>query len=111
MDILGQRNKQPSRLAAAAARLDMTEWPAPIVRMFLGELTSAAVLAAADDPDPLTRRGLLCEANFYSGELALVRGDVATARRLLETAARDCPLDYVEAAAAKAELKALGAAP
>jgi lipoprotein NlpI len=111
MDIIAQRNKTPSRLASEAARLDMSEWPAPILKLFLGQLTQEAVLAAAADPDPLTRKGLVCEANFYGGELALVRGDRESARRLLEVAARDCPFDYIESAAAKAELRALGAVP
>ena len=29
----------------------MTKWPAPIIRLFLGEMTLEEVLAAADDAD------------------------------------------------------------
>jgi tetratricopeptide (TPR) repeat protein len=49
VEIVGQRSKAPSRLAQASAALDMAAWPAPVIRMFLGQMTPAAVLAAADD--------------------------------------------------------------
>jgi tetratricopeptide (TPR) repeat protein len=73
-DIVAKRGDQPSRLAGATAQLDMTKWPAPAVRLFLGEMTLEAVLAAADSPDPGVQKGQICEANFYAGELALQRG-------------------------------------
>jgi lipoprotein NlpI len=110
IDIVGQRNNVPSRLPDAIAKIDMTAWPAPIVRMFLGQMTPAAVLTAADDPNPATKSGQVCEANFYSGELALRRGDKDDAARLFRVAANDCPRDRVPWFAAKAELKALGVA-
>ena len=85
----------------------MTVWPAPVIRMFMGQMTPAAVLAAADDPDPNKKRGQVCEANFYGGERALRtgrrRGDPpvpARRERLPQTLRR---ID-----AAIAELKALG---
>jgi hypothetical protein len=49
----------------------MTAWPAPVVRLFLGQMTLAVVLAAADDPNPTEKKFQVCQANFYSGELAL----------------------------------------
>ena len=48
----------------------MPTWPAPVVRLFLGYLSPAETLAAAEDKDPNTKQGQVCEANFYSGELA-----------------------------------------
>ena len=95
----------------ATAQIDMTKWPAPVIRLFLGQLTPAAVLAAADDPDPTTKKGQVCEANFYSGELALRRSAKDEAARLFRLAASDCPKSFTEWGAANAELKALGAAP
>jgi lipoprotein NlpI len=71
IDIVGQRSHVPSRLAQAIGQIDMTAWPAPVIRMFLGQMTPAAVLAAADDPTPKKKADQVCEANFYSGELAL----------------------------------------
>ena len=74
-------------------------------------MTPAATLAAADDPDPNKKKGQVCEANFYSGELALRTGAKDEATRLFRLAVSDCPKLYDEMAAAIAELKALGAAP
>ena len=89
----------------------MTVWPAPVVRMFLGQMTPAAVLAVADNPDPRVKKDQVCEANFYSGEIALRIGAKDEAARLFKTAARDCPHGLDEYVAAKAEARALGAAP
>jgi lipoprotein NlpI len=111
VDIVGQRNNVPSLLSQAISKVDMTAWPAPVVRMFLGQMTSADVLAAADDPDAAKKRGRVCEANFYSGELSLRTGAKDEAARLFRLAASDCPKTFDEWLAANAELKALGAAP
>jgi lipoprotein NlpI len=75
LDIVGQRSNVPSRLSEATSTVDMAAWPAPVIRMFLGQMTSAAVLAAADDPDGTKKKGQVCEANFYGAELALRTGD------------------------------------
>jgi lipoprotein NlpI len=107
---LGRRNNVPSRLSQAIANIDMTAWPAPVVRMFLGQMTPAGVLAAAEHPDADKKKGRLCEANFYGGELALLtraRDEVTHRFRL---AATDCPKNFDEWGAANVELRALGAA-
>src|ERR1700731_342889 len=51
-----------------------TKWPAPVIRLYLGQTTSAAVLAAADDPAADVKQRRLCDANFFIGELALQQG-------------------------------------
>ena len=48
LDIAEARSKVPSTLPQAIAKLNMKEWPAPVIQMFLGQMTPAAVLAAAD---------------------------------------------------------------
>ena len=45
-----------------------------VVRMFLGELTPEAVLAAANHPNSQIKSERICEANFYVGMLALQHG-------------------------------------
>jgi lipoprotein NlpI len=110
-EIVARRSDQPSQLAEAATRLDMTKWPAPIVRLFLGETTAEEVLAAADDKDPVKKKGQVCEANFFTAELALLRGFREEALRLFDLAATDCPRTFVEWQAANAELGALRANP
>jgi lipoprotein NlpI len=111
IDIIDKRRNEAGSLAQATAHFDMSKWPAPVVRLFLGETTPAAVRAAADDLDPATRGGQLCEANFYSGEYARQHGDMQEAARLFRLAAAGCARDFVEGPAAGAELEALGQSP
>ncbi len=82
LDIVDKRSSLPSRLAQAVTQIDMTSWPAPVIRLYLRQSTPAAVLAAADDANADTKKGQLCEANFYSGELALQQGAEEEAARL-----------------------------
>jgi lipoprotein NlpI len=107
LDILGQRGNVPSPLAQATSQFDMSKWPAPLVSLYLGETTPEAVLAAAEDRDPATKQGQICEANFYIGELALRRGAKEEAAQRFRLAAQNCPGDFVEEPAAGAELRAL----
>lgn len=55
----------PGTLPQAIAKLNMKEWPAPVIRMYLGQMTPAAVLAAADNPNGAKKTSHVCEANFY----------------------------------------------
>jgi lipoprotein NlpI len=110
LDIVSQRNGVPSRLSQAMSKINMTEWPAPIIRLYLGQLTPAALLAAADDPQPAKKSKRVCKANFFSGELSLMKGAKDEAARLFRLAASDCLNDTVEWSAARLELKALGEA-
>jgi lipoprotein NlpI len=111
LDIAEARSKVPSTLPQAIAKLNMTQWPAPVIRMYLGQMTPAAVLAAADDPNAAKKTGQVCEANFYSGEWALRQGAKDEAAHLFQVAVRDCPKTLIEGNAAATELKALGATP
>jgi lipoprotein NlpI len=111
LDIVNKRSNLPSRLAEAAKQINTTWWPAPVIGLYLGELTPEALLAAADNADPRAKQARLCEANFYTGELALQQGNVEEAKRLFALAAADCPKDFDAYASATAELKALGAGP
>jgi lipoprotein NlpI len=89
----------------------MRWWPAPVVRLYLGELTPEALLAAADIANPRAKRARMCEANFLTGELALQQGKADEAKRLFALAAADCPKDFPAYAGATAALKMLGARP
>jgi tetratricopeptide (TPR) repeat protein len=104
LDIVNKRSGLPSRLADAIRQIDMTRWPAPVIRLYLGQLTPEAVLAAANSI-PQTVEGQVCEANFYTGELALQQTRKDEAKRRFALAAADCPTWRAEAIA---ELKALG---
>ena len=104
LDLAARRNNAASRLREQSAQLDMTAWPAPVMREFLGESNAAQTLAAAHDNDPKINRGRSCEASFYSGEFALLGKNKQQALQMLKRAASDCPRGYIEAAAATAEL-------
>ena len=97
------------RLAERAASFSRTDWPAPIVQLFLGQATPAEVLAAArdDDPEEASKQG--CEAAFYIGEYYLLAKSDHAARLFFEAAERACKGDptTVEAEAARLELKRL----
>jgi lipoprotein NlpI len=106
-DIVNKRSNMPSGLADAAKQIDMTKWPAPLIRLYLGEGTAEAVLAATDDPDRDTKKAQVCTANFFLGEFALRQGETEEAKRLFGLAAAACSTGWVENGAARAELKAL----
>jgi len=82
----------------------MTAWPAPIIRQFLGELSAEQTVGAAVDNDPRTKLGQTCEANFYGGELALLKKNKKEAPRQLRLAASECPPTFIESTAAIAAL-------
>jgi len=103
---VNKRSNLASRLQQAVAQIDMTNWPASVIRLFLGQMTPAAVLAAADDPNPDTKKSHVCEAHFYSGELALRRDAKEEAVRLFKAAAESCPQTFIGDVAV-AELKRL----
>ena len=103
-DLAERRNGAPGHLAEAAKQLDMTVWPAPVIRHFLGEANAEQTFAAAFDTDPKTKLAQTCEANFYAGEFALLNKNRKEAQRLLKLAADQCPPSFVESTAAVAEL-------
>jgi lipoprotein NlpI len=108
LDIAQRRAKRPSTFAMTGKRVDMKAWPAPVVKLWRGEIAPDALIAAADNPNAATKQAQVCEANFYGGELALLKGTKDEATKLLEAAAKDCPAPFLERMAANAELKALG---
>jgi len=109
-DIAERRAKQKGRLAVknGTKGLDMKAWPAPVVRLYAGEIKPDAVLAGADSPSDTVKAAQVCEANFYSGEYALIGGAREDAAKLFQTAVKDCPRGFLEGIAAAAELKGMG---
>jgi tetratricopeptide (TPR) repeat protein len=104
-DLAERRNNNATgHLAEAAKQLDMTVWPAPVIREFLGELSAEQTVGAAVDNDPRTKLGQTCEANFYGGELALLKKNKKEALRQLRLAANECPRTFIESTAAIAEV-------
>jgi lipoprotein NlpI len=106
-ELAERRTNLPGHLAEAAKQLDMTVWPAPVIREYLGELNAEQTFGAAFDTDPQVKAAQTCEANFYSGALALLKKNKKDAQRLLKLAADTCPPSFVESTAALADLIAL----
>jgi len=87
------------------AALDLEQWPGPVIRFIRGEIAAQDLAAAAAaDPDPQAAKKRDCEASFYSGALARIAGDAATAKTQLEHAGSVCSQENLEYHAAKAEL-------
>lgn len=94
-------------LARNAARLDLSRWPGPVVSLYLGKTTAAAVREAARDAAPKLQKSRQCQASFFLGEYFLGQGRKGDAvRRLWEAAA--CPPTVAESGVARSELKRLG---
>jgi len=104
-ELAERRANAPSTLAQALSQIEMTAWPAPVIRLLLGETTAEALLASANS-DPKKSRERLCEANFFVGQLALQGGSKEEAKRAFQIVVRDCPPELLEMGAAAAELSA-----
>jgi lipoprotein NlpI len=91
-------------LDSGLSALDLTQWPGPVVRFVRGEMSSEELATAAADPDPETARKQDCEASFYSGALAQIAGDQASATARYQHALSVCSPDNIEYHAAQAAL-------
>ena len=98
----------PAKLQTRSSRLNLDNWPGPIMNFYLGTIDESALYAAAQSSDPMTAREQVCEANFYTAEVKLIHNAVAEALPLLRAAVRECPPNFIEFQAATAELKRLG---
>jgi lipoprotein NlpI len=98
-------------LEANAAKVKLTDWPGPVIQMYLGKMTTAQLLSAASDPDAEKDRGQHCEAYFYLGEQALIAGRRTEAKRLFQQSIDTGVTSFVEYAGAQSELKRLQATP
>ena len=90
-----------AELEADAARLKSTDWPYPVIELYLGRRSPADILSAASKAEER------CEAQFYNGEWHLLRGNRAAAATALQAATDICSKDFFEYEGAVAELKRL----
>ncbi len=101
---LGLRN-----LRTETRRLRQDAWPAPIVNMFLGELTPNELVQLARDPqDPQRAAGLATEAMFYIGQMFLMQGDAKQASAFFERTIELGVTTFVEYDGARIELERMG---
>jgi tetratricopeptide (TPR) repeat protein len=97
---IGRRDAK-SDLAHGAAGLNQSQWPYPVIDLFLGNRTPQGMVAAANKPDER------CEAQYYLGQWNILRGAHANATEALHSAVESCPKTFTEYAGAVAELKRL----
>jgi tetratricopeptide (TPR) repeat protein len=84
-------------------------WPQAVYQYFIGKIDSAEVrIRALNSDDPRIRERQTCEADFYLGEFAALRGDAAAARAALSRAKADCAAASEERVAAETTLAELG---
>ena len=104
-----EKTADAEELARNIGKPDAAAWPGPLAAYFLGQATAAQAMDAAARPgDSRTRKLQTCQASFYLGEDALLRGDAEAAKKQLTEARDSCPRFFVEYEAAAAELKRVG---
>lgn len=82
------------------------DWPLLLIKFAAGKVGERELLAAAQGSST-TAIGRRCEALFYSGEIALIRGDRGKARELFESAMSTNVVDFWEYSSARSELARL----
>lgn len=88
--------------------LNLTVFPGPIIRFYLGEIGVNDVMTAAQKGSLQEQREQLCEASFYLGEEALMRGNRDEAVRLFRQAMGTNLTYFYEYQGAAVEMQRLG---
>ena len=97
-------------LTYVVKRRDLFYWPGPVANLYLGLATTQEVIDAAHDPflDEQTQLEQACEAYYYAGQHALLRGDKAEAVRLFSAAVATGVTAFIEYDASRMALERLG---
>jgi len=92
------------RLAGYTNRLDLTKWPGPVLKLFLGTTTPDGLFAEAKDRDKTAENQKLCEVYFYLGQYYLIMGEASKARNMFEHCLDTGVKAFIEYRGAKIEL-------
>jgi hypothetical protein len=105
-----QGHDDAQQLARVAAVADLSKWPGPMLKLDFGQMTASEVMIAAASPSSdRQKRWRVCEANYFTGEDALLRHQRTVALAHLKAARDGCPQGDTGYTAALAELRRLGA--
>ena len=87
--------------------LDPMIWPRPLLELFAGTGTDPALIAGINELPPEQRADVLCEAQYYLGERALLKGEKKKARDYFAAAAggASTAIEHIDAKAALARVK------
>jgi lipoprotein NlpI len=105
---LHQGNDDVGSLRAQSKALNLSKFPGPIVRFYLGEMSVDDVMAAVKTGTAQQQREQLCEASFYLGEEALLRGNRDEAVRLFRQSIGTGLTYFYEYQGSAIEMKHLG---
>jgi lipoprotein NlpI len=88
-------------------KLDPAIWPRPLLELFAGTGDDPALIAGINELPPKLRTDVLCEAQYYLGERALLKGDKNAAREYFAAAATgaSATTERIDAKAALARVK------
>lgn len=110
LEIAQRRDGLPGDLAQSIKKATGKNWPMAVARLFLGEATPEAVLAAPDSEKNLEKKAeQLCDARLYVAEFVLLKGQKDEAERFYRLAENECPRKLREWGAASAALRTLDA--
>jgi tetratricopeptide (TPR) repeat protein len=85
-------------------KLDPAIWPRPLLELFSGTGKDPELIAGINQLPPKLRTDVLCEAQYYLGERALLNGDEKAARDYFAAAAAAAASGTIERIDAKAAL-------
>ena len=104
-----QGHDDAQELERVAAAADLSKWPGPVLKLDLGQITANDVMTAASSLGSDRQKWQVCEANYFTGEDALLHHQRATALARFKAARNGCPEGDTDYAAALTELKRMGA--
>ncbi len=96
-------------LARTTASLDSSAWPGPVAAFFLGRISEAVLIGRARRGDGRQQLEQACEAHYYVGARHMAHGRAKQAARSFELTIATGVTNFVEYAAARAELGRLRA--
>ena len=85
-------------------KLDPAIRPRPLLELFAGTGKDPELIAGINELPPKLRTGVLCEAQYYLGERALLNGDKQAARDYFAAAAAtgaSTTIEHIDAKAAR----------
>ena len=91
-------------LANNAMKLDLNQWPGPIVKYLMGQAKREDVVEAANQGDPAKVGERVCDADFYVAEQDIIHNNPVAAKAGFQRAAEKCPFASFERMGATAEL-------
>lgn len=108
-DLAGKLDRDA--LNAGMADIKHDDWPVPLLTLYLGKITPEKAKEESSTWHVNKGKAQKCEAEFYIAEWHIAHKNAGDALPLLQSALKNCPEDFIEKDAARAELKRQGVKP